>query len=84
MHISEVALPRLTILIEMNNSTVKCKYIWLLRLCQWAYAASQTTMLHMKRLNQTESPVFMSLCVLCFFVSKSNPFLLLSEKESTI
>ena len=31
-----------------------------------AYAASQTTMLHMKRLNQTESPIFVILCVLCF------------------
>ena len=31
-----------------------------------AYAASQTIVLHMKRLNQTESPSFMILCVLCF------------------
>ena len=32
-----------------------------------AYAASQTTVLHMKRLNQTESPIFVIfLCVLCF------------------
>ena len=31
-----------------------------------AYSASQTTMLHMKRLNQTESPIFVILCVLCF------------------
>ena len=31
-----------------------------------AYAASQTTMLHMKRLSQTESPIFVILCVLCF------------------
>ena len=31
-----------------------------------AYAASQTTMLHMKRLNQTESPIFIIMCVLCF------------------
>ena len=30
------------------------------------YAASQTTVLHMKRLNQTESPIFVILCVLCF------------------
>ena len=29
-----------------------------------AYAASQTTVLHMKRLNQTESPIFVILCVL--------------------
>ena len=28
-------------------------------------AASQTTVLHMKRLNQTESPIFVILCVLC-------------------
>ena len=27
---------------------------------------SQTTVLHMKRLNQTESPIFVILCVLCF------------------
>ena len=31
-----------------------------------AYEASQTTALHMKRLNQTESPIFVILCVLCF------------------
>ena len=30
-----------------------------------AYAASKTTMLHMKTLNQTESPIFVILCVLC-------------------
>ena len=28
-----------------------------------AYAASQTTVLHMKRLSQTESPIFVILCV---------------------
>ena len=31
-----------------------------------AYAASQTTVLHMKRLDQTESPIFVSFCGLCF------------------
>ena len=31
-----------------------------------AYAASGTTVLHMKRLNQTESPIFVILCVLFF------------------
>ena len=31
-----------------------------------AYVASQTIVLHMKRLNQTESPNFVILCVLCF------------------
>ena len=31
-----------------------------------AYAASQTTVLHMKRLSQTESPIFVILCVLCY------------------
>ena len=31
-----------------------------------AYAVSQTTVLHMKRLNQTESPIFVIVCVLCF------------------
>ena len=30
------------------------------------YAVSQTTVLHMKKLNQTESSVFVILCVLCF------------------
>ena len=29
-------------------------------------SALQTTVLHMKRLNQTESPIFLILCVLCF------------------
>ena len=33
---------------------------------KWAYAASQSTVLHMKRLNQTEYPIFVILCVLCF------------------
>ena len=28
--------------------------------------STQTTVLHMKRLNQIESPIFMILCVLCF------------------
>ena len=31
-----------------------------------AYAASQTTVLHMKRLNQTDYPIFVILCILCF------------------
>ena len=31
-----------------------------------AYADVQTTVLHMKRLNETESPIFVILCVLCF------------------
>ena len=31
-----------------------------------AYAASQTTVLHRKRFNQTESPICVVLCVLCF------------------
>ena len=30
------------------------------------YAASQTTVLHMKRLSETESPIFVDLCVLYF------------------
>ena len=32
-----------------------------------AYTSSQSTLLHMKRLNKTESPIFFLLCV-CFFV----------------
>ena len=32
-----------------------------------AYAASQTTVLHMKRPNQIESPIFVILCVLFYF-----------------
>ena len=31
-----------------------------------AYAASQTTVLHMKRLNQSEYPILVILCVICF------------------
>ena len=31
-----------------------------------AYAASQTTVLHMKKHNQTESSIFVVVCVLCF------------------
>ena len=30
------------------------------------YTASQTTVLYMKRLNKTESPIFVLACVLCF------------------
>ena len=37
-----------------------------------ASTASQTTVLHMKRLSQTESPIFVILCVLCF---QRQPFL---------
>ena len=40
-----------------------------------AYAASQTIVLHMKRLNLTESPIFVILCVLCF--QKQRQFILL-------
>ena len=43
--------------------------VWHLNLFSMArvkYAASQTVVLHMKRLNQTESLIFVILCVLCF------------------
>ena len=40
------------------------------------YASSQTTVLHMKRLSQTESPIFVILCVFCF---QGNPFLLVFD-----
>ena len=46
----------------MNTGLIEYR----LNRCLGAYAASQTTVLHMKRLNQTESPIFMILCVLCF------------------
>ena len=40
-----------------------------------------TTLLHIKKLNETESPIFVLLCVLCF--QKGNPldFLLCSPKN---
>ena len=38
------------------------------------YFAFLGTVLHMKTLNQTESPIFVILCVLCF---QRHPFLLL-------
>ena len=38
-----------------------------------AYAVSQTTVLHMKRLSQTESPIFVVLCALGF---QRQPFLI--------
>ena len=41
------------------------------------YAASQTSALHMKRLNQTESPIFVILCVLCFQRQSFFTFILL-------
>ena len=40
-------------------------------------SASHTTLLHMKRLNKTESPMFI-FCVYVFFVSKGN----LSDRTS--
>ena len=36
-----------------------------------AYAASQTTVLHIKRFDQTE---FLSFVILCVFFPKDNPF----------
>ena len=36
----------------------------------------QCTVLHMKRLNQTESPIFVILCVLCFQRQPSLTFIL--------
>ena len=42
-----------------------------------AYAASQTTVLLMKRLNQTESPIVMIFCVLCFQRQSILTFILL-------
>ena len=59
---------------------VKLSSIFLLKdIIKWlAYAASQNTVLHMKRLNQTESPIFV------FFVSKGNPFRFLLYHISTI
>ena len=42
-----------------------------------AYATSQTTVLHMKRLSQTESPLFMILCVLFFQRQSFLTFILL-------
>ena len=41
-----------------------------------AYAALQTTVLHMKKLNQTESPIFVILSVLCFQRQSFFPFIL--------
>ena len=38
-----------------------------------AYAASHTTVLHMMRLNQTESPFFVILCVLCWLLLTPHP-----------
>ena len=38
------------------------------------YVASRTTLLHIKRLNKTESPIFFLLCVLCL---QRQPFRLL-------
>ena len=46
-----------------------------------AYAASQTTVLHVKGLNQTESPIFVILCVLCF---QRQSFFLLLFVEFTV
>ena len=53
-----------------------------------AYAALQPTVLHMKRLNQSGSPIFVILFVLCFqrksfltFISKSGTMLGRSESQ---
>ena len=51
--------------IHVYKWTTSCKNVSLgTRGCM--YATSQTTVLHMERLSQTESPIFMILCVLCF------------------
>ena len=42
-----------------------------------AYATSQITVLHMKRLDQTESPIFVILYVLCFQRQSFLTFILL-------
>ena len=49
------------------------------------HAASQTTVLHMRRLYQTESPIFMILCVLCFQRQSFFTFILHdTERKSTL
>ena len=45
---------------------------------------SQTTVLHMKRLNQTESPIFMILCVLCFQRQSFLTFICFTENLSKV
>ena len=51
----------------------------LLNPAQGAYATSQNTVLHMKRLNQTESPIFVTV-----YVSKGNPFWLLLKTRAEL
>ena len=52
-----------------HNASVQFHQDFDFSLTNTAYAASQTTKLHMKRLNKTESPISF-FCV--FFVSKGN------------
>ena len=54
------------------------KWVWR----RGSYAASQTTMLHMKRLKQTVSPFFVILCVICFQTQLS--FLTFIELECAV
>ena len=47
-----------------------------------AYAASHNTVLHMKRLNQTESPIFVVLCVRCFQRQSFSTFILILPADN--
>ena len=49
-----------------------------------SYAASQTTVLHMKGLSKTESPIFMILCVLCFQSQSFFTFILHSNTPARV
>ena len=53
----------------------------LLKLALGAYVASQIIVLRMKRLNQTESPIFVIVYVLCFQRQSLFSFILLFKQE---
>ena len=58
--------------IEPILVALKIKYCF--SRCYVASAVSHNTLVHMKSLNKTDSPIFVILCVLCF---KNQPFKLL-------
>ena len=50
---------------EYTIQYVRLMYISVFHLC-FSIAVSQTTLLHMKRLNKTEPPIFVLMCILRF------------------
>ena len=52
--------------LRRKKQMISLKFAYRLSRRYGAYAASQTTVLHMKRLSRTECLIFVVLCVVCF------------------